>query len=187
MNKEDYRLKKMAGLVRGRTKVLDLGWVDQPNTFLLNKEVVGLDISSRSLPHNYTSSVIGDALDLPEPFKPGSFDAIVAGELIEHLERPLDFLRSCHKTLAHGGILVLSTPNPNSFIEQALTLTLSRRFFYSADHVMLFPQRWLVRMMEIAGFVDVRLYSGGFPVPYLGLVPFFRPWCYQTIAVGKRS
>ena len=177
----------MAGLVRGRARVLDLGWVEQPNPFLFNNEVVGLDVSKGNLPSNYTSSVIADVMNLPEPFKPGSFDAIVAGELIEHLDRPLDFLRSCYKTLAPHGILVLSTPNPNSFIERVLTLNLSRSFFYTADHVMLFPQRWLVRMMEIAGFTDVRLYSGGFPIPYLGLVPFFRPWCYQTIAAGKRS
>ena len=99
----------------------------------------------------------------------------------------MSFLRACRETLAPGGTLVLSTPNPNSFIERLLTITLSRRFFYTNDHVMLFPQRWLIRMLERSGFSDVQLYSGGFPVPPLGLIRFPRAWCYQTIASAVRK
>jgi SAM-dependent methyltransferase len=126
-------------------------------------------------------------MDLPYPFSNSEFDAITAGEILEHLEDPMGFLRACYETLAPGGILVLSTPNPNSPIERLLTITLSRRFFYTDDHIMLFPQRWLIRMLERSGFSDVRLYSGGFPVPPLGLVPFPRAWCYQTIASAVRK
>ncbi|OQY60324.1 MAG: hypothetical protein B6245_01935 [Desulfobacteraceae bacterium 4572_88] len=186
MNGENYRLKKMAHLVKGKRRVLDIGWVQLPNLFLSNHEVVGLDVEKREMLPNYTSSYRGDVMNLPEPFGPGAFDAVVAGEIIEHLERPLDFLRSCHQLLSLNGIIVLSTPNPNSPIERLLTLNLSRNFFYTQDHVVLFPQRWLIRMMEIAGFSDVKLYSAGIPIPFFGLLPFPRPWCYQTIAVAQR-
>ncbi len=40
------------------------------------------------------------------------FDAIVAGELIEHLENPGLFLGNMKRHLEDGGVLILSTPNP---------------------------------------------------------------------------
>ena len=184
MVNEEYRLKKLARLVADRRAVLDLGCARIRNRHLSNARVVGLDLESFEPPANYTESVVGDVTELPTPFEPMSFDAIIAGELLEHLENPLAFLRGCCQTLAPGGILALSTPNPNSPFERVLTLTLSRRFFYTENHVLLFPQRWLIRVLERCGFEDVHLYSGGFPIPGLGLVPFPRPWCYQTIATA---
>ncbi len=189
---ENYRLRRMAELCRNRRRVLDIGCTDHPNPYLRNERLVGFDIARRELPANYADFQTGDVMNLPQPFEPGSFDAVVAGEILEHLERPVDFLRGCLALLESGGLLVLSTPNPNSPIERLLTLNLSRQWFYDGghydpyDHVCLFPQRWLIRMMEIAGFVDVRLYSGGFLFPFAGLIPCPRPWCYQTIATGVR-
>ena len=184
---ENLRLVRMARLVSDKDSVLDIGAADKPNPFLTNRRVVALDLDLHSAPPNYSERRQGDAMDLPMPFAPGEFQAITAGEIIEHLENPMGFLRACRETLAPTGVLVLSTPNPNSPIEQLLTITLSRRFFYTEDHVMLFPQRWLVRMLERSGFSEVQLYSGGFPLPPFGLVPFPRPWCYQTIATAIRS
>ncbi|MBD3369678.1 methyltransferase domain-containing protein [Candidatus Fermentibacteria bacterium] len=187
MGKEEYRLRRMATFVRGKPRVLDIGWTELPNTYLDNEEVVGLDRVEGDMPSNYSECVTGDATDLPEPFGRESFDALVAGEIIEHMERPVDFLRGCRAALSPGGVLVLSTPNPNSLIERALTVFLCRKRFYTATHVMLYPQRWLIRMLERAGFAEVELHSGGFPLPPFGTIPFPRPWCYQTIAVARKG
>ncbi|MFQ5429234.1 MAG: class I SAM-dependent methyltransferase [Phycisphaerae bacterium] len=193
MAQETYRLKRMARCCAGRRRILDLGCADMPNPYLANPEVVGLDLADADLPANYTDFKRGDVMDLPRPFGPASFDAIHAGELIEHLERPVEFLRGCLECLRPGGIMVLSTPNPNSPIERLLTIPLSRRFFYGKGgvyqpfgHICLYPQRWLIRILEVAGFTGVKLSSGGFPLPGVGLVPFPRPWCYQTIAEAAR-
>jgi SAM-dependent methyltransferase len=174
----------MADLCRDAFKVLDVGWASVPNSFLYNKIVIGLDLTSRDHPANYTKCLIGDVLCLPEPFGSNAFDALVAGEILEHLEAPMDFLRRCHSVLVPGGRLVLSTPNPHYPIEQLLTIFLSRKYFYTKSHICLYPQRWLIRMMEIAGFTGVCLYSGGILVPRFGYLPFPRPWCHQTIALG---
>jgi SAM-dependent methyltransferase len=54
-------------------------------------------------------AVIGSAEDLP--FAPGSFDAVFAGEIVEHLADPDRALRGWIAALRPGGRLVLTTPN----------------------------------------------------------------------------
>ena len=45
------------------------------------------------------------------PFRDASFDALFAGELIEHLDDPTRGLREFRRVLKPGGALVLTTPN----------------------------------------------------------------------------
>jgi 2-polyprenyl-3-methyl-5-hydroxy-6-metoxy-1,4-benzoquinol methylase len=44
-----------------------------------------------------------------------AFDVIALWHVIEHLEAPLQFVDAAAANLAPGGVLVLGTPNPNSF------------------------------------------------------------------------
>ncbi len=176
---ESYRLKKMAKLSAFGGSLLDVGCCQLPNRFLSNASVTGVDIASCDVPENYSKFHHGELSDLARMDE--RYDAITAGEIIEHLERPLDFLRQCCFLLNDDGALVLSTPNPHSLFETLLNVTLNEKYFYTAEHVMLFPQRWLKRMLRIAGFSRVEMYSGGIPLPFVGLVPFPRPWCHQTI------
>ena len=39
------------------------------------------------------------------------FDTIIAGEIMEHLKSPIDFIRYCKTLLNKGGRLILTTPN----------------------------------------------------------------------------
>lgn len=48
------------------------------------------------------------------------FRAIIASEIIEHLENPRHFARECFKLLEPGGRLILSTPNVESTGSKAL-------------------------------------------------------------------
>lgn len=185
--RQDFRLRRMASIAGGRGRILDVGCSDLPNRFLHAKEVIGFDKIPTTMPDNYTGFVEGDASSIDDFAPRSSFDAVIAGEVLEHIMMPVDFLKRCADLLCPGGLMLLSTPNPNSPIERFLTITLSRRFFYTPDHVCLYPQRWLVRMMELAGYGDVRLFSGGFPLPLIGLAPFPRPWCHQTIATGIKT
>ena len=174
-------------MVQGSPKVLDVGCAECQNIYLHNKSVVGLDLNLVKPMANYEKIVTGDAMNLPKPFGIESFDAITAGEIIEHLNDPMKFLNSCYKTLKKGGRLVLSTPNPNSIWERILTLNLSRMHFYDIEHVCLYPQRWLIRMLELNGFRNVKVYSGGLTVPFiLKNIPFPRPYAEYTIIYGEK-
>lgn len=168
-------------------KIADIGFAQMPNPFLQGKVVLGIDPEAKVKNEIYTHVFQGTLETFIRQSPSEKFDTVIAGELLEHLDNPMQFLRECYALLNENGRLVLSTPNPNSFIERLLTFTLNRKFFYTKDHLMLFPQRWLIRMIEDVGFKDVKLYSGGFPIPFYGLIPFPRVWCYQTIAVAKKT
>jgi len=181
---ENYRLKKLAKLAREYKSILDIGCAQSPNPFLNNTYVTGLDLNSMQCPSNYSQHLVGTVESIIKSAE--KYDAIVAGELIEHIEKPIDFLRGCAHLLSDNGAIILSTPNPHSPIETLLTLTLNKKYFYTREHITLYPQRWLIRMLEIAGFKNVKLYSGGFPFPKIGLIPCPRFFCHQTIAIAYK-
>jgi SAM-dependent methyltransferase len=183
----DFRQYRLAQLVKDSNDVLDIGYAALPNKYLTNTKIVGLDLAEVAKPEHYTEVVQGDALKLPTPFEQESFSRITAGEILEHIEHPIDFLRACHRTLKTGGKLVVSTPNPNSVYERILTLGLSRRFFYDPEHIMLYPQRWLIRIAEIAGFRRSKILSGGIALPFCeATLPFPRPWAEFSILVAEK-
>jgi SAM-dependent methyltransferase len=183
----------MARQVIGRD-VLDVGFSQHPNPYIEAENLVGLDLEECPPPANYSSAHSGNALELPEPFSAESFDCVVAGEILEHVREPIRLLESFQATLRPGGRLVLSTPNPHSPAETVCNVFLNRSILYSREHITLYPQRWLIRMLELSGFEKVKLMSGGIQCPLVGtgrfprfgLIPFPRPFCYQTIAVATK-
>lgn len=171
----NYRQKKLAKTTFKYDLVLDLGFAEIPNKFLRNKHVIGVDLQEAEKPINYHKIIIGDVTNLDALFGISSIDAICCGELFEHLINPNDFLKKCHYVLKPGGLLALTTPNPHHFFEFASTVFLSKKFFYTTNHVCIYPQRWLIRMFEIAGFTDIRIKSGGLSLPKFGDIWFPRP------------
>lgn len=103
------RFKSIAKYAKG--KVLDIGSNEDMqlevglHSYLknLSLDVTGMDLDEADVVHN--------ADEFPYPFKKESFDSIVAGEIIEHLKRPFDFLCECRRILKKGGLLILTTPN----------------------------------------------------------------------------
>ena len=182
---EARRLRIVAREVRG-ADVLDVGYAQSPNPDLRRFRTVGFDLAVVPAP-GYAEQVQGDAADIERVLAGRRFDTVVAGELIEHLERPYDFLRALAELLAPGGRVVLSTPNPVAFPTGWYELVRSKRRFYERGHTYYFAPRWVERMLERCGYRLLRLRPVGLWLP-VGVVP----WCpvglsYQVVYVAERS
>jgi SAM-dependent methyltransferase len=103
-----------AAIGRGR-RVLDLGCRSGAFTqyFLEGNDVVGLDVDRVALEKAAElgiEPVVANVED-PLPFPDASFDAVVAGELLEHLRFPDALVVEARRVLRPGGVLVGSVPN----------------------------------------------------------------------------
>ncbi len=79
--------------------------------------------------------------------RPASVDIAVAFQVIEHVEQPLQFLRSIGGLLKPGGLLVIATPNRNDVLLKLLPEAFSA-FFYRVVHRWYFDQHSLRSCVE---------------------------------------
>jgi SAM-dependent methyltransferase len=104
----------VAAIGRGK-RVLDLGCRSGALTqhFLEGNAVVGLDVDVAALEKAAVLGIepVQANVEEPLPFEEGSFDAVVAGELFEHLQFPDALVSEIRRVLRPGGVLVGSVPN----------------------------------------------------------------------------
>jgi 2-polyprenyl-3-methyl-5-hydroxy-6-metoxy-1,4-benzoquinol methylase len=101
------------------------------------------------------------------PLADASFDAVWAGETIEHVADTARWLSELRRVLRSGGRLILSTPAHGPLTRLGLALSparFERHFDPRADHLRFYTRRTLVRPLEDFGFeqIDVRE-AGGMP------------------------
>jgi SAM-dependent methyltransferase len=78
--------------------------------------------------------VVGDVLQ-DDP--PGTFDVVVLGDLIEHLESPVRLLEYAAAALEPGGRVLVTTPNA-TYLGQFVTVLARRRPEINPEHVVIF-------------------------------------------------
>jgi 2-polyprenyl-3-methyl-5-hydroxy-6-metoxy-1,4-benzoquinol methylase len=93
-----------------------------------------------------------------------SFDAVWAGEVIEHVADTAAWLSEVRRVLHSGGSLIVSTP-AHGRLELA-RLALSPRAFAEhfdplGDHLRFYDRRTLARLLEDFGFEQVTVRSAG--------------------------
>jgi 2-polyprenyl-3-methyl-5-hydroxy-6-metoxy-1,4-benzoquinol methylase len=168
--------EKLLALLGHPTRVLDVGCA---TGFLAKRlqdrgaTVVGLELDERAAAEarRYCEAVyIGDVETMELPLQPESFDAIVCGDLIEHLRDPQALLARIRPFLTPEGTLVLSTPNIANW---AMRLgLLFGRFRYTEwgildrTHTHLFTRKTLRECLEAAGY-RVTVFDFTVPVPVL--------------------
>jgi SAM-dependent methyltransferase len=96
-------------------KVLDLGCRSGALTrhFLEGNEVTGVDVDEAALAkaeERGITPVVADVTE-PLPFPDQAFDAVVAGELLEHVGFPETVVAEVRRVLGLGGSFVGSVPN----------------------------------------------------------------------------
>ena len=74
------------------------------------RRVIGIDYDRHSIQRNrmIQNGVVADVHSLP--LADNSVDCIVSVDTIEHVHRPQEFLRECHRVLVPGGQAVFTTP-----------------------------------------------------------------------------
>jgi SAM-dependent methyltransferase len=86
-------------------------------------------------------------------FPDESFDVVLASHLIEHLNRPSDFVREVYRILKKGGRFFVTTPDIAGFQARVFRGRWRSAIF---DHLYLFSARTLKKMLGRAGFVVER-------------------------------
>jgi SAM-dependent methyltransferase len=73
------------------------------------------------------------ACDLNEriPYADGTFDVVVATEVIEHLDNPQRLISEAARVLAPGGRVLITTPNPESIAQRLRFLFTGRLDYFS--------------------------------------------------------
>jgi len=92
------------------------------------------------------------------PFEPGSFEAIVLADTIEHLDDPRGAVAIAHRWLVSGGHVLLLTPDFGSLVAR---LAGPHWWGLLDDHYYYFTRSTLRRLLESEGFVVERISAFG--------------------------
>ncbi|HET7451397.1 MAG TPA: class I SAM-dependent methyltransferase [Thermoanaerobaculia bacterium] len=152
----------VAKLPAGTRRVLDVGCSQGATASALRaagvEEIVGVepDAADAGIAGTRYDRVIGGRLeDVREPWD-AAFDAILFGDVLEHLEDPSDALVRVRPWLAPGGRVVASVPNVGNWA--VVGGLLEERFDYvpystlSGTHLRFFTRRSLADLFEACGY-----------------------------------
>ena len=152
----------------GRDRVLDLGCGAGRHTYQalrLGADVVAADLDDAALKDVYAmtkvmvaeaelpvgasaSATVSDALQLP--FADGSFERIVASEVLEHIPDDERALREIARVLAPGGTVAISVPRT---WPEMVCWAFSKEYHSNVGgHVRIYRRSQLVRRARRAGF-----------------------------------
>jgi SAM-dependent methyltransferase len=169
---------------RGK-RVLDLGCRSGALTkhFLDGNSVVGLDVDAATLEKARALGIEPVQGNVEErlPFDDASFDAVVAGELFEHLRFPDSLVAEIERVLRPGAVLVGSVPN-------AFRLQSRLRFLRGQPpeddptHLRMFSPEMIRGLLR--GFDDIRIDFVGGRYAKLGARLFARDLVFRASRAG---
>jgi len=116
-------------------------------------EVQGLEFSKNAIAaaaDSVRSRILRASVDDLDQQHDARYDVITAFDIIEHLERPREFLRSARRLLRPGGSIVISTPDADHWLRPVMG---SRwPMLQPMQHLTIFSRRSLALALEAAGF-----------------------------------
>jgi SAM-dependent methyltransferase len=107
------------------------------------REQLGLDVREQPLEQAALAAAAGGE----------RYDAILAVDVLEHLEDPLGAIERLGAVLAPAGALLITTPDPSSF---AARVTGARWWGYEPAHTCLMPRRTLREAIRARGLTPVQ-------------------------------
>lgn len=133
-----YQIRNIFGLEKGERPFLYSFWIRKLKTYCQKNSKIleigcGAGYFLKWLEKFYDATGIDisyDAIELAKkrvkkaalkvasaeelPFRDSTFDCVIAFDVIEHLKNPKKFFSETYRVLKSKGILILSTPNPES-------------------------------------------------------------------------
>jgi SAM-dependent methyltransferase len=149
---------------RGR-RVLDLGCRSGALTraYVEGNDVVGVDVDRGALAEAAKLGIetVWADVDEPLPLGDASFDAVVAGELLEHVRFPDRLVGEVLRLLRPGGVFVGSVPNSYR-LKSRLRFLAGRPPEFADDptHLRMFGEADVRRLLAPFAEVEVRHVAG---------------------------
>src|SRR5438034_8196006 len=147
----------------GGKSVLDIGVVEHTreamnspywlhgNLCRAAAQCLGVDVLEQEIDYLRTKGYDVICADITEAPIPRQFDVIIAGEILEHLDTPGQFMKNCATMLDRCGRLVVTVPNPWYANVVLKNVTRSSTFVDSADHVAWYDASTLYELGQRAG------------------------------------
>ena len=157
-------------------KVLDLGCSDGSLASEMGRfghHVTGVDVAKFDGVGSRVEHFVEADLNsgLPDDVGDG-FDIVVAADVIEHLVRPDELLKSLAPKMSPTGVLLVSVPNFGHWYPRTRVAVgrfdYDRRGILDAGHLRFFTKRSLVRLANRAGFDVRRCVPIGLPTEIIG-------------------
>jgi SAM-dependent methyltransferase len=164
-------------------------------------QVVALDIEESHIEncrsvaeqHSNLSLELGDLCKAEFPEK---FDLVLSSEVFEHVPETAPFVAGLSKALKKGGILVLSTPQPLSFMELTASIALSpvviglTRLIYRepvlpTGHISVTSSKRVLGMLKANGLEVLSSSYFGLYVP--GIAEFGGKVGVSVLRAGQRA
>ncbi len=149
-------------------RILDLGCGYGPLLYLLKeagyRSLTGVDTSAEQVAESALLGLDcvrqGDLLEKLEAALSGSYDLIIAFDVLEHFPKPaaLAFVEQAARVLAARGRLILHVPNAEGIFP-------ARILYGDLTHETCFTRQSLGQLLRIAGFRRIR-FAEDSPVPH---------------------
>jgi SAM-dependent methyltransferase len=173
-------MRTLAPHLGARSRVLDVGAGAGRLANLLAErghDVTGLEPSHDFVAYARAHAVPGASFEVGVaerlPYPDGSFDAVVAGEVLEHLADDQLAARELYRVLAPGGVALVTVPADPALWDASDVW---------AGHVRRYPAAGLATLLAGAGFERVRVWRWGFPFMRL-----YHRWVYLPVLARKRG
>lgn len=186
----DYICKKMAGrsvvhlgccdhLPLVKNKIASGQWIHGQITSVASR-CLGVDINGEAIAtiaknYGYSNIVCADLTkEVPTELKSSTWDVLLLGEILEHIDDPVIFLRALRQTChPYVDTLMITVPNALSAINHKYALRGIERI--NTDHRYWFTPFTLAKVLGQAGFtIQAFRFVSYFPMKNSNVVKFIR-------------
>lgn len=160
MNFQENRIKRVKDLINNDSEILEVGC--STGYFLeaiKNKvsKVVGIELDpnhAKFAKEFCDLKIYQQALEDIE-FGKEKFDVIFMFQVLEHIQKPLEFLRNCKKILKPNGTIYVEVPNIDDALFSVYRIKSFEERYFRAPHVYYYSKITLEKMFNKAGLQGI--------------------------------